>query len=79
MATVFQSTASMMEIESKSALIKAPNSMSFVERYHTPVRRLFRNIKSEADDLSDEAALQTAVKLINDPIGQNSFILNLLE
>lgn len=77
-AKVFQSNASLVRIETKSVPIEAPNSFSLVERYHTPVRRALNIIKSETAELSDEEAMQMAVKSVNDSIGHDGLIPTLL-
>ena len=43
--------------------------MSYVERYHAPIRHAFKIVKSESPDLDQEAALQFAVKSFDDSIG----------
>lgn len=67
-AKVFQSDASLMKVKTRLVPVKAPNSLSFVERYHTPIRRAINIIKTETVDLSDKTVLQMAVKSVNDSI-----------
>jgi len=45
-ARTFQLNANIMNIETKSIPIESPNSMTYVERYHTPLKRAFKIIKS---------------------------------
>lgn len=47
LARSFQENAGLLSIEYQSVPIEAANAMSFVERYHQPVRRAFKVI---ADD-----------------------------
>lgn len=39
--------------------------MTYVEKYHEPIRRAYKIVKREAPDLDKEAALQPAVKAFN--------------
>lgn len=68
-ARIIQTNSRLLCIETKSVPIDSSNSMSFVERYHTPVRRAFNVIKSEAPDLPDKEVFQTAFKYLNDSFG----------
>lgn len=78
MGAVFQSNADMLHIRTKSIPVEAAHSMSIVERYHGPLRRGFQIIRREAPDTDKDAALQMAVKAVNDPVGPNGLIPTLL-
>lgn len=43
--------------------------MSFVERYHGPLRWSFKIIEAESPDLANDEIVQLAVKSINDSAG----------
>lgn len=74
MVRVFKDNAELLHIETKAVPVESANSMSIIERYHGPVRREFKIIKSEAPDLSDEEILQLAIKSINDSVGPGGII-----
>lgn len=77
-ARVFQTNAELLHIETRDVPIETPNSMSYVERYHNPIRHAFKIVTAEAPDLDPEAALQTAVKSVNDSIGPDGLVPTLL-
>lgn len=78
MTRVFQSNSSMLLIMTESVPNESPNSMSFVEHYHVPVRRAYNIIKHETPDTSEEEAHQMAVKSVNDSAGTNCLVPMLL-
>jgi hypothetical protein len=49
-----------------------------VERYHGPLRRIYRIITTELPDISKDMALQMAFKAINDSAGPDGLIPTLL-
>lgn len=55
MAKSFQTNSSLLHIDTNPVPIESPNSMTHVERYHVPLRRAFRIMKTEAPVLDDEA------------------------
>lgn len=65
-AKVFQTSNERLHIETKCVPIESPNFMSYVERYHQPICHAYNIVKSKAPDLDAEAALQIAVKYVND-------------
>jgi len=54
-----------MAIKVKEVPIKAYNSIGKVERYYTPLHRVYKIISLELEDTSKELTLQIAVKAIN--------------
>lgn len=78
MARAFQTNAELLHIETNSVPVESANYMSTVERYHTPVRRAFKIIREEAPQMSAKAALQTAVKAVNDSVGPDGLVPTLL-
>eukprot|EP00171_Calliarthron_tuberculosum_P003348 IDg3348t1 len=74
----FQTNTGLLQITTKPVPIEAANSMTYVERYHAPLRRAFKIIKEEAPDIDDEAALQFAVKSVNDSAGPDGIVPTLL-
>lgn len=78
MGSAFHGNTDMLHIATKSIPVDCANIMSVVERYNTPIRRAFRIIKSETHDLDDEAALQMAVKSVNECAGPDGLVPTLL-
>ena len=58
--------------------IEAYNSVRIVERYYSPLRRIYHIIIAELLDINKDMALQMAFKAINDSTGLNGFIPTLL-
>jgi len=67
-----------MAIKVKEVPIKAYNSVGKVERYHTPLYRVYKIISLELEGASEELILQIAVKAINNSAGPNRLIPTLL-
>ena len=44
-------------VTTKSVLVEAYNSISLVERYYSPLRRIYKIITEELKDLNKDAAL----------------------
>ncbi|KHJ30070.1 hypothetical protein EV44_g3856 [Erysiphe necator] len=74
----FRQYAMSLSIKTKEAPVESPNTISFVERYHTPFRRAYRVIKEEigANDSDEQKAitLQVAIKAINDTAGYDGIV-----
>lgn len=75
---VFQTNAALLHITTKSAPIESPNPMSYAERYHTPMWHAYKIVLAETVELDTEAALQIAVKSVNDSIGPDGQVRTLL-
>ena len=60
--------------------VEAHNSIGKVEKYHTPLRRAYKIIRTELKEegIDDEVCLQMAVKAINDTVGPNGLVPTLL-
>jgi hypothetical protein len=60
--------------------VEAYNSISKVERYYTPLRRVYKIIRTELKEegIDDEVCLQIAIKAINNTAGPNSLVPILL-
>ena len=78
MASAFRANADMLHIRTNSIPVESANAMKIVERYHSPLRRSFNIIRQEAPDLDKHAALQMAVKAVNDSVGPNGLVPTLL-
>ena len=78
MASAFHANADMLHIRTKSIPVEFANSMTIVERYHSPLRRSFNIIHQEAPDLDKHAAFQMAFKAVNDSVGPNGLVPTLL-
>ncbi|CDF34787.1 unnamed protein product [Chondrus crispus] len=50
------------------------NSIGIGERYHAPLRRIFRVIRSQYPKLDPEIAIRLAVKAANDTLGPNGYV-----
>lgn len=77
-AKSFQTNNALMYINTKAVPIESANSMTYVERYHVPLRRAYKIMKDEAPGLDDEALLQCAVKSVNDSVGPDGLVPTLL-
>lgn len=58
--------------------IEHHNALGSGERYHDPLRRIFRKIRHESPNMSLELALRTAVKAMNDTLGPEGLVPTLL-
>ena len=67
-----------MVIKVKEVPVKAYNSIRKVERYYTPLYRVYKIISSELEDASEELTLQMAVKAVNDSASLDRLISILL-
>jgi hypothetical protein len=74
----FRQQAKEMAISLKEVPIEAHNSIGKVERYHAPLRRAYEILRAEDPSASPEAALQMAVKAINDTAGPDGIVPTLL-
>lgn len=78
MARAFQMISGLMKIETKPVPVEQPNSMTYMERYHEPLRRAYNIIKTDLPKLSHHEVLQYAVKSISDRVGPNGLVPTLL-
>jgi len=62
----------------KGVPIKAHNSIGIIERYHSPLRRIYHIIIIELLDINKDIALHMAFKAINDSTNPNGLIPTLL-
>jgi hypothetical protein len=69
-----------MSTEVKEVPVKAHNSISKVEKYHVPLRRLYKILrdKLKEENLNKELILQMAVKAINNTARPNGLVPTLL-
>lgn len=58
--------------------VESHNSVGKVEKYHVPLRRAFKIIRSETEGLLRDEQLQIAVKVVNDTAGPNELVPMLL-
>ncbi|KAI7969957.1 hypothetical protein EIK77_000353 [Talaromyces pinophilus] len=70
--------ASSMDIIVTTVPIEAHWSIGTVERYHAVLHRSYEIMKEELPDISPEAALQMAVKAVNDTAGPDGLVPTLL-
>jgi len=62
----------------RSIPVEAHNLISMVERYHSPLRRIYHIITSEIPGINKDIALQIAFKAINNFVGPDGLIPTLL-
>ena len=65
-------------IEVKESGIEHHNALGAGERYHDPLRRVFKKVKHEYPSLNRELALRISVKAINDTMGPEGLVPSLL-
>ena len=65
-------------IEVKESGIEHHNALGAGERYHDPLRRVFKKVKHEYPGLNRELALRISVKSINDTMGPEGLVPSLL-
>lgn len=75
---VFQTNPEILHIDTMCVPIESPDSMTYVKRYHAPIRHVYKIVTSEALELDPEAALQINVKTANDSIGPEGIVPTLL-
>lgn len=78
MSKVFQANADIRHISTKAVSVESLNSMTFVERYHHPLRRAHKIIQDESPNNPADVCLQMAVKSINNSVGPDGRISILL-
>jgi hypothetical protein len=74
----FRGYANTMGIRTKAVLVEAHNSIGMVERYHSPLRRVYQIIVIELPGIDRDAALQMAFKALNDTAGLDGLVPTLL-
>jgi len=62
----------------RSVPVKAHNLISMVERYYSPLRRIYHIITSKIPGINKDIALQIAFKAINNSTGPDGLIPTLL-
>lgn len=77
-AQEFRQSARSMGISIKEVPVEAHNSIGKVERYHAALRRAYEIIRAESPSTPPEAALQSALKAINDTAGPEGIVPTLL-
>lgn len=70
----FKEHACSFYVNMKFIPVEASHSMSTVERYHTPVRKAYLIVRSEAPDRDRDAAFQIAVRAVNDSAGPDGLV-----
>jgi len=65
-------------IEVKESGIEHHNALGSGERYHDPLRRVFKKIRHETPELDRTIALRIAVKALNDTMGPEGLVPSLL-
>ena len=58
--------------------IQHHNGIGLCERYHGPLRTIFRRIRKECPDIDKDLALKSAVKAMNDTVGPEGLVPSLL-
>lgn len=78
MGAAFKANANMVHIPTKSIPVESSNSLTYVERYHSPTRRALNIIQRASSNLKEECGLQVAVKAINDSVRSDGLVTTLL-
>lgn len=68
----------LLYIQCNAVTLEVENAMSYVERYHAPLRRAFWIIEEECETTSFDGCLQTAVKAVYDIVGPDGLVPTLL-
>jgi hypothetical protein len=74
----FKNEAKALLINVKEVPVEAHNSISKIERYHTPLRRAYNILRSELPYSSPELCLSLTIKVINNTADLNGLVLTLL-
>jgi hypothetical protein len=75
----FRAAAKAYDIEVLEAPVESPATMSHVERYHAPLRAAYEKVSADLHgSITDEEALEIAVKCVNDVIGPEGLCPTLL-
>lgn len=78
MAESFVSRTYLLHICTKDVPVKSASSMTIVERYHQPIRRAHKIIKSEGLDIDEYSTLRMAVEGIYNSVGPEGIACTLL-
>jgi hypothetical protein len=70
--------ASSVGVELGISGIESHNSLGIGERYHAPLRQIFRKIMHESPHADIELALKVAIKTLNDTLGPEGLVPSLL-
>ena len=70
--------AKMAGIELRLSGIEAHNSLGIGERYHEPLRRIYRKVKHDHPNLMPKTILRLSLKAMNDTMGENGLVPSLL-
>ena len=73
-----ESMASAHGIEFQASVVEAHNSIGVGERYHHPLRRIFKFLRDGHPKLDSDVVLRYAIKGINDIMGPEGLVLSLL-
>ena len=65
------SLAASQGISCRPVPIEHPQGLGIGERYHSVIRRLYNRVKADHPSISDEFALDVALKALNDTMGAN--------
>ena len=60
--------------EMETSGVESHNSLGPGERYHEPLRKVFKNIMDEQPDMRNEHALRLAIKACNDTLGPEGLV-----
>lgn len=77
-AKAFQTNAELLHIDTKCVPIEASKSMTYVKRYRTPIKHVYKILLTRALGPYAEAALQIAATSVNDSPGPDGLVPTLL-
>ena len=75
---LFYRNCSSLGILVKYIPVESPNSMGIGERYHDPLRRIYKKIADDSRNLHPTLILSSAVSAMNDTMGPEGFVPTLL-
>ena len=70
----FQKSCKHFGIITKKVPFESHNSLGPVERYHAPLKRIYKKLKHESPDMDDKLALSTAVHGLNNKANPEGLI-----
>ena len=71
---LFINMAAQSNVEVQKTAIEAHSSLGFCERFHQPLRTIYRKIMASHSETDNTLALSLAVKAMNDTLGPEGFV-----
>ena len=74
----FRNLCQLDGISLKISAVESHNSNDVGERYHSSLRRIYQKVVRKHPNINNDAALEVAVRVLNDTAGPNGLVLTLL-